>query len=261
MNSEGYLESRLFFKPIHSGTVCHWSSNGPRSTKESLVYEELRRAVKRSTNEENKNYSIRISLERFKQNGYPTKILNKICRRFQRNSTQPATVRQTTSQPVYIKCPYIDESTKRKFQSSLRRTGLQENVKLWHDPGQSLKKIFRPPKEKIECSTDCITCKTTDKKNQCTTKFVIYEITCDLCQKTYVGETKRMVGQRITEHINGINFSAVKEHFKEFHNSVISQFKWRILHKNLRNDGKRRNVEAQYIRRGENTMNLSSNNS
>ena len=67
LSDKGKLQSRLFFKPIHSGTISHWTSNGPISSKKALVLGEFRRA----TSDDNTKYSVNLVLSRFPQNGYP----------------------------------------------------------------------------------------------------------------------------------------------------------------------------------------------
>jgi len=137
---------------------------------------------------------------------------------------------------------------KRRFQSILRRAGLQNVIKLWFYSGRPLKEIFKPPKERMNCPEDCDTCRIATTPNLCMKKCLIYEILCNICQSKYLGETKRSIGQRIREHLHSTNFSAVKHHFTQQHPSSNMDITWRIVHSNLNNDFKRRSIESLYIR-------------
>ena len=50
---------------------------------------------------------------------------------------------------------------------------------------------------------DCIGAKITDRFT-CTSANVIYCITCTLCNKLYIGETGRRLGDRFREHLRGV---------------------------------------------------------
>ena len=57
--------SRLYAKPIHSGSILPWNSGGPISQKRSVLISELIRAERRSSNKQNTEYSINIVISRF----------------------------------------------------------------------------------------------------------------------------------------------------------------------------------------------------
>ena len=130
----------------------------------------------------------------------------------------------------------------------LQRTNLQKKIKLWFDSGNPLKRIFKPPKERLKCPPDCQTCLLTGRPNTCNMKSLIYQVECKICQSIYIGETKRTIGQRIKEHTEGPLPSAVKSHFKEFHPTAKIDITWNILHTGLRQDQKRQLIEASYIK-------------
>ena len=63
----------------------------------------------------------------------------------------------------------------------------------------------------IPCGPKCIC----DGRNICNRKNVTYEITCTICNETYIGETGRTIRTRIKEHIK----QKESEVFKHFHNT------------------------------------------
>ena len=67
-----------------------------------------------------------------------------------------------------------------------------------------------------------------------------------LCGKYYIGETGRMVKTRMYEHISTAN-SNVYQHFTSEHGGRTPQFKWNVIHRNLRHWKQRKEVESIYI--------------
>jgi len=244
------FETRLYIKDIHSGTIHPWNSCSPMSQKIAIIEGELSRANRRSTNKEYAEYSMDKVMSRFRKNGYPRSFLHKTKEKFHRKNRSKK--EKTEQKPdIFIKFPFYNEQIKRKATRILHRTGLHSKVKIWFDSGKPLKSSFHPPKERMNCADDCQTCKMASNKNLCNTKNLIYEITCSICNKIYIGETSRNIGTRIWEHINNRTYSAISEHFQDNHDieEIQSSITWRILHNNLKFENKRRLTEKLYISR------------
>ena len=246
------FQSRLYMKPIHSGCIHPWLSNGPISQKRSIVIGEYNRATKRSFSVTDKVRSIEKVKERFMRNGYPEEFLNTTLNLFykqqkskRQDGLEEHQQREKKQKKTYMRIPFTSEIMKRKMMALIRRTGLQDQVRLGFDIGTSLKRKFHPPKEKPLCSSACETCMSSSRTNQCMTKNVIYKITCQKCNKIYIGETKRMVGRRIQEHQSDDN-SAVKQHMAEKHQGE-GKIRWEILHRNSYHERKRLIMESKYI--------------
>jgi len=238
----GCLESRLFFKEIHSGSIYPWQSSGPVSRKRSVVLGELHRAKTRSTNNQNMDISIDRVLNRFRRNGYPNHFLHKTLRIFHNPKSRE---NEVSSNKSVLKVPFLGEDHKRKVLGVLRRTGLTEKIRICFTSGRSLKRILHPPKERKECSTACETCSSAKQKGRCFSKWAIYRISCSICDKIYIGETTRTVQSRLHEHFKRES-STVFNHFKESHPQHIVQhnIKWEVLHHNVRSWHKRTYLEA-----------------
>ena len=159
-----------------------------------------------------------------------------------------ANVSEVNNSKIRIRCPFTDETSKRKLINVLRRTSLTDHVSLHFDSGKSLRKYFHPPKQRLTCNNQCDTCKISEKKNHCYCKNVIYKINCLLCDRVYIGETSRCIKTRIKEHLP-TKTSAVYNHFLDCHNDTRKQISWSILHFGLHNFKKRMIVEAMHIRK------------
>ena len=149
---------------------------------------------------------------------------------------------------ISLRVPYTDEVIKRRISRLLNRTGLRNKLRIWYDSGRSLRRKFHPPKEKPLCPSDCSSCILKQKdSDSCFEKNLIYQITCNLCNNVYFGETCRMIGTRIREHVSMNNPSAVKDHFILSHPQRPVSVVWRVVHRSQRRYYNRKCLERQYI--------------
>ena len=188
--------------------------------------------------------------QRFVNNGYPVRFLNAQLRKIKNNQENGNTNPKRTAPSIFLRFPYLNEQLKRRVNNLVRRTHLNDQVSVWFDSGKNLARHFHPPKESIKCAQSCPSCKTTNKPNLCSTKNVIYQISCKLCNKLYIGETCRPISYRLKEHCNKTNStSAVAQHFVTQHENADISIEWTILHKYLPNQNQRLFLEAKYISR------------
>ena len=88
---------------------------------------------------------------------------------------------------------------------------------------------------------------------------VIYEVPCKECPQTYIGETKRTLNVRLSEHKQAVkrgdpkNGIAVHAHES---NHMIDWDGARVKRSGMNNYRRRRTTEAILIKQNERTMNL-----
>ena len=253
---EDKFHSKLYRKPIHSGCILPWKSTGPMSQKKSVVLGELHRAATRSTNEDFRRQSLSLILNRFRDNGYPSDFLNLCVQHFQSRTRKADISQERTKQPIYLRVPFVNEHFKRQMFRLLHRCGLKDWVRLAFSGGQSLGRKFHPPKEKVSCD-GCDICKIGKTSNQCHIKGVIYRIKCNICNKSYIGETGRSISTRVKEHLFKKSYSAVQTHFQEEHHTTdcYNNVQWEILHAGLKYTNRRMTLESIYISKEPSLMN------
>ena len=82
----------------------------------------------------------------------------------------------------------------------------------------------------------------------CNCKFVVYFIECCLCSATYVGETKRSMRSRLSEHLASPT-SQVFSHLTNQHaHAEPGSISWSILHAGVTRCDVRRRLEFYEIR-------------
>jgi len=247
---QNHFSYHLFIKKIHSGATLHWDSECPKSTKISILKNEFLRAKRRSSSPSNAEISYEMIRNRFAANNYPQSVIRSVFYQFVKGS-RPSIIRNSKDTIKFLRFPFTDEQTKRRAQSLLRRTRLKDHVKLWFDSGPSLRQLFKPPKERPACDSDCMMCKweAKDRKNQCQKKNTVYKIECTLCHKIYIGETCRPTKIRMVEHTRrNDKKDAIIQHFDADHAQEEVIFKWQILHFNAKHHNKRKILEAMAIK-------------
>ena len=108
LDSDGRFSTGLYAKALHSGHILPWSSSVPMARKMSCVKSETQRALRNSTTRSAKIRSINILKEKFKGNGYPEKVINKlinVTHRPHRNLRAG----DIQAKKLYVRIPFINE--------------------------------------------------------------------------------------------------------------------------------------------------------
>ena len=84
----------------------------------------------------------------------------------------------------------------------------------------------------------------------CTSKDVIYVLSCLKCNSLYVGETKRLFSERFREHLRDIrlhNDTPVADHFFQPSHDVTRDLRCTVIRQNTRDDDDRKRLERRII--------------
>lgn len=187
---DGTVSHTVYRKPTHTDRYLRADSHHHQSQLASVP----RSLINRALNICDPQY-IHTELEHVKQaleqNGYKWRQ----CWRWANGSERqkPTVVDRV---PIYL--PYVRGVTD-KIGALLRR---KYSIRTFYRPPGRLRQFLRSPK---------------DKEPLCTPG--VYQIPCD-CGKSYIGETRRNIGTRLTEHIRSVknmdtSGSAVAEHALE----------------------------------------------
>ena len=151
-------------------------------------------------------------------NGYDNKTIDKAiytCK------TQPQ--RRTKRTPTTrMMLPFIDDQLTSAVQAVIRGSGQQDLGVTWTNGNTIKRQLVRSALQPPPCpgGKRCHAC-AAGLQGRCHTSGVVYQLTCTLCQKTYIGETGRMVRLRYNEHLrdakNKRRDSPWGEHFLNEH--------------------------------------------
>ena len=213
-HADNTYNTELYIKDTHSGISLHYQSAHPRITKENTLKNELRRAIRLSSTPQAVTRSINRVIHTFRNNGYPSKLIFNIVKQVkgrhkygtaqgQANATTNATQtnKQSKTDRTYITLPFVDDDLCRKVERLVRTSGLPCIVS-WVNKGSLKRQLtssdLRGPACPIKRGV-CIPCKSGFDQT-CATNNAVYQVKCNLCAATYVGECIRPVRERFFDH-------------------------------------------------------------
>ena len=227
----GAYTTELYFKPMTAPIILHFTSAHPMSTKRAVLNAEIQRAIRVSSDQRTREHSLKTITELFLKNGYPIDIIKRTIKnnkhKVAENSRKSKNnVRQNNKQ-LYMRLPYINETVVRRVSGILR--GSKIPVKpVWINENSIQKRLISSALITPPCPSGKKKCHTCENglKNKCTTKNVIYKITCKSCEanqrvECYIGECTRPVRYRFNEHLSDARLrkldTPLGEHTLTFH--------------------------------------------
>ena len=251
MKIENQLRRSVYRKPTFTGLYTRWDSFCPMKHKTNLVRSLTNRAVKicsKTTLDE----EIQSLRNIFRQNGYPTGVVDKIiASTIQQRAQEEATGKQATTTSdnlsVMMRLPWIGDIS-RKFKNEI------EEVMIKACP--SAKPIIS------FTTTHAFNGNHKDSLPATSRSQLVYKYKC-CCGKQYVGKTIQVFSERIKQHVSNklveaktvaarkieANDSAVTKHLKESPDCLRSDPKSRFqVLAQARNKAHLDVLEAVYIR-------------
>ncbi len=198
---DGSIRTVVYRKPTHTDLYVQWDSAHPLSAKLSVVSSLFHRASVVCRNEQDLQEEHKHLTTVLQYNGYPKWAITKGQKRCDRRlaSTQDISDNSENSgqNSVKSKCFVVMDYIKglsERIREILKRKGVQ----VYFKSSNTLRNILVSPKEK-------------DPKGF--KQDIVYHIPCnyDSCSASYIGETCRMLEERIKDHITDPN-SSIKQH-------------------------------------------------
>jgi len=201
-NIDGLLEFDWYKKPTFSGRTLHFLSQHPITHKRGVLMNMIDRAILLS-NPKYHEKNLKFVIEMFIKNDYPLQFIFDTMRLRLKSIFNKRTKKQADkcsnneNKKGWFLIPFI-KNVSEKFKTIAH--GL--NMTLSFFSFNKLGRIIKVQKDKLalECN-----------------KNVVYKLACKNCDSTYVGQTKRKLKTRLTEHKNDIKrktgkFSVITEH-------------------------------------------------
>jgi hypothetical protein len=178
----GQISITVYRKPTDTHYTTPFDSNHAYNTKFANALGMFRRALRYCTNDTLLNKELNTIFSILKNQNYPIHLINKALKRAKNPNPAPA---QTEKPSTTMVIPYIKNKSETIRAISKKtakiRTAFSSSTTLAHQ----LSRSNRP--------------KTTP-----TLKDVIYQVPCKDCNAVYIGQTKRQVQKRFTEHQRAI---------------------------------------------------------
>ena len=201
------FDCKVFRKPTNTGMIMNYHCTAPFKWKTSLIKCFLMRAYRVSSNFDNFNKEVMIIKNTFANNSYPesftTRYINEFISHHKIDNTSfpkpPTNFRQEDQQnTTYLAIPYLGKPSIR-FQNKLQRNLSKYDVQV--------KVAFRTTKV-----GSYFNLKT--RSSRLFKSNVVYQFKCTRDENTsYIGESKRHLFTRISEHCKSDKNSAIFNHF------------------------------------------------
>jgi len=240
----GRLISNWFRKPTFSGRFLNFHSHHPLTHKRGTIMSLTDRVLSLSHprfHQQNLDYIIRILLD----NGYPLDVIFSTIRKRLHARVDPGSQKvprdnqNENNQPFFV-IPYVFAMAK-KFSKFFRGIPF---MKLAFACYNKLNRFIKVHKDSLSTSS---------RPN------VVYKINCSNCDASYVGQTKRVLSTRISEHRSHIRRNSSQPSVITDHRSHFNHdFDWdnvEILDEEI-NYKKRLISEMIYIKKQKRGLNL-----
>ena len=265
--SNGSFNFLHYQKDTHSGRYLHWTSAHPPRTRINIIRTETARIIENCNRSLLKAAPFLQQLEhQLRASMYPLHIIKKhisaICNQYRTgNQRQQLAHRpslrnsQATQDKNLLRVPYIDPILSRLIQKEVRR----HNTQIWlveHvSPTLQSRLVTYNKQSSYGSCNGCPTC--AELGRSCTTRYVVYQLTCELCSKIYIGKTYRPIITRLKEHNSsarlGNRRTAAGEHVLDDHPEIagtgVDPFKQRKVLRVTSNRLDLLNAELQEIAR------------
>ena len=207
---DNQFETRVYQKPTNTGVILNYNAVAPNKWKRSLIRCLLTRAHRVSSSSALFETELESIRAQFLENSYPPAMIDRIIADFVTNKLSEGSGEvnpeikpkegATEVQDVYIRIPYVGRPSLR-LQRRLQENLASGDVKV--------KTAFATTKVAEYFSL----------KSKCSRLFaanVVYRFTCPRDSGiTYVGETKRQLFRRVSDHKGKDKKSAVLQHLMD----------------------------------------------
>ena len=211
VSSDGHYTTQLYIKPVAASIILPYDSAQPFKMKRAVAKSQFLRALKVSSDRIRAQQSMDKIHALFRANGYPPRWLHGVAQQATREHNNRGSSKNTRrpqrKDTVYVSLPFIDDNLTRKVDATLKT--IDPNLTAsWKNDKTIQKRLVHSALEPPPCRAGKRSCRTCSNglKGRCTTKNVVYEITCSICAEsgappqTYIGETKRCIRYRFDEH-------------------------------------------------------------
>ena len=238
MQPNGELDHRLYRKEQQKPLTLHYNSHHPARVKTNTVLNMYKTAEQVSSNDTNKEYSIKIIDDLLQNNGYNTRVLNNI--KTKKKKRKKSEHRQNYIAPVATcKIPFLSDQFTAEIKRLAKQCYLPIRIMTTQPPNLRDQLTSSRPQDQPVCpNNNCVTCQCL-VAGKCTAQNVIYKIVCEInnCKHEYIGETYRPLHLRFIEHhrsacnplLQSYKYTPFGKHYTTHHPNVQPKLALHIL--------------------------------
>lgn len=248
------LKTRVYFKPTDTHQLLHTNSFHPKHTFKGIVKSQMIRYKRISSYKCDFDKTCKILFSSLKRRGYKfsemRRLKNDVWFNFQERCSNENKTNKDFLIPITMDFCNIGKELTTKFKTIIRQNSAETNLTVAFKNGKNLKQLLiksqLPSKQEgafrgcgeskcklcLNHSTDTASFTSTTKKTvfkiqenmTCSSKSIVYLITCRKCYIQYVGETSKTLRERMTQHrscIKNKKITPIAIHFNSPQHSFL----------------------------------------
>ena len=232
--NRGHLQTGLYRKPTHCGSVLDFYLHHADSFKYSVAVGQFKRVKTLSNTTETQELSFNIIRETLRSSHYPEYFIEKSfdqATNKNNSSTNKTTKINKKLNYITLSLPYANKISEIYTKRIIKRLGFQNIIRSIFKSELTIGKMLFKSKllDITQTSTDnsiirpiCKFCKLAVTNCVCNTTNIIYKLTC-ICGDEYVGETSKEAQIRANQHLKALmdkkpELSSFAKHYITKHN-------------------------------------------
>ena len=202
------VEYQWFVKNSHSGISLNKHSWVPHHVKSNYIKNSQVCVANKCSNQNYKDEAFSKLTHRFEMNGFTKRDIS-----IKLNGKN----KKTNKNDVPFKINFVNDTCNRKLNKLIKQCNLP--IKLISKPAPTLESVFKNKSDNKH--KECHLCSLLPKHIACTDRFLVYQLSCNLCNESYIGQTNRPFFKRYNEHkrdlVNKNKRNALYEHGIKVH--------------------------------------------
>jgi hypothetical protein len=237
VNIDSKIEYKWYQKEFNSGLCLNKNSYIPSFMKTNFVRNRINDVNRRCNNNETREICLKKIYKILTDNGHNVDLKKKTKKHknvIRQNQNYWKNENNENNNTPIMKLPFLNDRSWNQIQRTIKKYNLK--IKLVMEKRKTLHKLYGPTEDN-QCISNCYVCEQLPNHFNCRSRFVVYSLTCKLCnnKNQYIGETCVWLIDRINQHRLSIknkdSKSAVSVHMKEMHPEItptIGHFKLKI---------------------------------
>jgi hypothetical protein len=195
--NNGLIKTTVYRKPTHSNRYLNFRSNHSLINKKSVIRALVSRAFTHNTDQSDLKIELSHIEDVLIENNYPKNLIHEIISQQKQKHLLPK-VPSSHLTPSFDITKTISIPYYKHISENIKKILFKYDIKVVFKRGLTVRNMLN-----------------NNKRNKLDKAGLVYKINCNECDAIYVGETKRKLITRLTEHKNAISNINIKSNIAD----------------------------------------------